>query len=35
MKFIVNELFSLNNLIIQNSKQTAFLIKGKDYFCTV
>ncbi len=27
--------YSVNNLIIQLSLQTAFLIKGKAYFCAV
>lgn len=33
MKYNVNAGASLNNLIIQISLQTTFLIKGKDYFC--
>jgi hypothetical protein len=35
LKFIVNALYSVNNLIIQNYLQTAFPVKGKDYFCAV
>ncbi len=34
-EFIVTEGFLVNNLIIQNGKQTSFPIARIDYFCAV